>query len=132
MRLNTRLGALLASTAMVTAGLVTSQTSAAAPGDDEGPAPDVTITVDPSYANPDFQGWGTSLVWFANATGDYPDEIREALYERVFGDDGLRLIIARYNVGGGNAPDVTDYLRAGGAVEGWWAAPEGTTRDDKD
>lgn len=134
MRVNkgTRVGALLASTAMVTAGFVTSQTSAAAPGDDVGSAPDVTITVDPSYANPDFEGWGTSLIWFANATGDYPDEVREALYELVFGQEGLRLNIARYNVGGGNAPDVTDYLRAGGAVEGWWQAPEGTTRADKD
>ncbi|MGK5498080.1 RICIN domain-containing protein [Streptomyces sp. URMC 125] len=90
----------------------------------------VTVTPDPSYAHREFEGWGTSLVWFANATGDYPDEIRERLADLVFGDDGLALNIARYNVGGGNAPDVRDYLRAGGAVEGWWRAPEGTTRED--
>lgn len=42
------------------------------------------------------------------------------------------LNIARYNIGGGNAPDVKDYLRAGGAVEGWWKAPAGTTREDTD
>ncbi|MDF2807873.1 MAG: hypothetical protein K0S43_2819, partial [Cellulosimicrobium sp.] len=95
----------------------------------------VTVTPDPSYAGEPFEGWGTSLVWFANATGGYPDEIRDRLADMVFGvfgDEGLNLNIARYNVGGGNAPDVPDYLRAGGAVDGWWKAPEGTTRTDVD
>jgi len=92
----------------------------------------VTVRPDPTYQGDPFEGWGTSLVWFANATGDYPDEIREQLAEMVFGEDGLNLNIARYNIGGGNAPDVPDYLRLGGAVEGWWRAPEGTTRTDTD
>ncbi|MFJ1646308.1 RICIN domain-containing protein [Streptomyces sp. NPDC088258] len=92
----------------------------------------VTVRPDPSYRGDAFEGWGTSLVWFANATGGYPAEIRERLAELVFGDEGLALNIARYNIGGGNAPDVEDYLRAGGAVEGWWQAPEGTTREDRD
>ncbi|MEK8226938.1 glycoside hydrolase [Oerskovia sp. M15] len=85
----------------------------------------MTVRPAPSYAGKDFEGWGTSLVWFANATGDYPDEIRDRLADMVFGDEGLNLNIARYNVGGGHAPDVQDYLRAGGAVEGWWNAPRG-------
>ncbi|WP_327320045.1 glycoside hydrolase [Streptomyces sp. NBC_01235] len=92
----------------------------------------VTVTPDPSYKQQKFEGWGTSLVWFANATGDYPPAIREKLAGLLFGDDGLALNIARYNIGGGNAPDVKDYLRAGGAVEGWWKAPAGTTREDTD
>ncbi|MFC8670092.1 glycoside hydrolase, partial [Streptomyces sp. NPDC057199] len=92
----------------------------------------VTVRPDPSYEQEKFEGWGTSLVWFANATGDYPKEIREKLAKLLFGDDGLALNIARYNIGGGNAPDVEDYLRAGGAVEGWWKAPAGTTREDTD
>ena len=95
-------------------------------------APEVTVRPDPSYAGEPFEGWGTSLVWFANATGGYPDEIKNELADMVFGDDGLNLNIARYNIGGGNAPDVPDYLRAGGAVDGWWQAPEGTTREDVD
>lgn len=87
----------------------------------------VTITPNPWYASEPFEGWGTSLVWFANATGAYPEELREELYQTVFGEDGLRLNIARYNIGGGNASDVEDYLRPGGAVEGWWAPDaEGT------
>ncbi|MEU9593308.1 glycoside hydrolase [Streptomyces sp. NPDC048193] len=93
-------------------------------------AASVTVRPDPSYQQEEFEGWGTSLVWFANATGDYPPEIREKLARLLFDDDGLGLNIARYNIGGGNAPDVEDYLRAGGAVEGWWKAPAGTTRED--
>jgi O-glycosyl hydrolase len=87
----------------------------------------LTITPQPWAAAEAFEGWGTSLVWFANATGDYPEALREELYQLVFGEDGLDLNIARYNVGGGNASDVVDYLRPGGAVEGWWAAdPDGS------
>ncbi|WP_166844005.1 RICIN domain-containing protein [Isoptericola sp. BMS4] len=118
--------------ALLAVGLVPATASpqaVAAEADDGGT---VTVRPDPSYAGEPFEGWGTSLVWFANATGDYPDEIRNRLADMVFGDEGLNLNIARYNVGGGNAPDVPDYLRAGGAVDGWWKAPEGTTRDDVD
>lgn len=80
----------------------------------------VTITPNPSYAAEPFEGWGTSLVWFANATGGYPEDVRQDLFDKVFGEDGLNLNIARYNIGGGNATDVPSYLRPGGAVEGWW------------
>ncbi|XBH22360.1 glycoside hydrolase [Jonesiaceae bacterium BS-20] len=80
----------------------------------------ITITPNPGYQGAAFEGWGTSLVWFANATGGYPENIRQDLFDKVFGEDGLRLNIARYNIGGGNASDVPGYLRPGGAVEGWW------------
>ena len=33
----------------------------------------VTVRIDPSYQQQEFEGWGTSLVWFANATGNYPE-----------------------------------------------------------
>ncbi|WP_258724924.1 RICIN domain-containing protein [Cellulomonas sp. NS3] len=125
--------------AAVVAGLTgTAPAAAAPPAAAPAPAapapgtPGVTVRPDPTYQGAPFEGWGTSLVWFANATGDYPDEVRDALADLVFGDEGLNLNIARYNIGGGNAPDVPDYLRPGGAVEGWWAAPEGTTRTDTD
>jgi O-glycosyl hydrolase len=80
----------------------------------------LTVAPNPWHASEPFEGWGTSLVWFANATGGYPEQIRDDLYDLVFGPDGMNLNIARYNVGGGNASDVVDYLRPGGAVEGWW------------
>ncbi|GAB4000837.1 hypothetical protein GCM10029992_34200 [Glycomyces albus] len=100
---------------------------------EETAAPGVTITPDPSYQHPEFEGWGTSLVWMANATGGYPDEIREQLAEMVFGDEGLNLNIARYNIGGGNAPNIdSEYMKDGANMPYFWAAPEGTTHEDKD
>ncbi|SHE24422.1 glycoside hydrolase [Actinomyces glycerinitolerans] len=90
----------------------------------------VTVTINPSYQSDAFEGWGTSLVWFANATGDYPQEVREQLRDAVFGEEGLNLNIARYNIGGGNATDVPDYLRPGGAVEGWWNPDLHATDDE--
>ncbi|HEX2145885.1 MAG TPA: glycoside hydrolase [Glycomyces sp.] len=108
--------------------------SAGTAGAQEPAANAVAVTLDPSYQQPEFEGWGTSLVWFANATGGYPDEIRDQLADMVFGEDGLNLNIARYNIGGGNAPNIdNEYLRGGAsAVPGYWAAPEGTTHEDKD
>jgi O-glycosyl hydrolase len=121
----------------LTAAGLTALATAAALVSVPGPAqaadiPSVTVRLDPSYQQQPFEGWGTSLAWFANVTGGYPPEIREKLASLLFGDDGLGLNIARYNIGGGNAPDVKDYLRAGGAVQGWWKAPDGTTRADTD
>jgi len=80
----------------------------------------VRITPNPASQSSAFEGWGTSLAWFAEATGGYPDAVRNDLYEKVFGTDGLNLNVARYNIGGGNATDVPPYLRPGGAVPGWW------------
>ncbi|MDC2950728.1 glycoside hydrolase [Streptomyces heilongjiangensis] len=108
---------------------------AAPPAVADAPAPvarsGVTVRVDPSYRQQEFEGWGTSLVWFANATGRYPEPIRRRLVDMLFDDDGLALNIARYNIGGGNAPDVRkDYMKTGATMEGFWKAPEGTTRQD--
>ncbi|WP_369030100.1 glycoside hydrolase [Streptomyces adonidis] len=114
------------------AGLVVAPSAA---GADAGPAAQsaVTVRIDPSYQQQEFEGWGTSLVWFANATGGYPEPVRRQLVDMLFGDDGLALNIARYNIGGGNAPDVrTDYMKAGATMDGFWKAPEGTTQKDKD
>ncbi|MCD7441029.1 RICIN domain-containing protein [Streptomyces lincolnensis] len=114
------------------AGLVTGPAPTAAAA--EAPPPgSVTVRVDPSYQQQEFEGWGTSLVWFANATGGYPEPIRRQLVDMLFGEDGLALNIARYNIGGGNAPDVRkDYMKAGATMDGFWKAPEGTTRADMD
>ncbi|MCK2244971.1 MULTISPECIES: RICIN domain-containing protein [unclassified Crossiella] len=119
----TRLIRVLAVSALAFAAVVTPAAAA---------APSTTVRPDPTYQQQPFQGWGTSLIWFANATGGYPAEIRDRLAELLFGEQGLRLNMARYNIGGGNAPDVPPYLRPGAAVPGWWRAPAGTTREDTD
>ncbi|KAI8809775.1 secreted protein [Cladochytrium replicatum] len=92
----------------------------------------ITVTIDPSYQHPAFEGWGTSLAWLAVVTGAYPDSIRSQLVSMLYGPNGLNLNIARYNIGGGNAPTVKDYLRPGGAVPGWWKAPQAYGPNDKD
>ncbi|PNI07592.1 hypothetical protein CXX84_16160 [Arthrobacter sp. AFG7.2] len=108
--------AALAAAVTAAAGLVLLPATPAAAAE----ATPVSITPNPASRGEAFQGWGTSLVWFANATAGYSPELREELYQKVFGEDGLNLNIARYNVGGGNASDVRDYLNDGSAVEGWW------------
>ncbi|MET9630364.1 glycoside hydrolase [Lentzea sp. NPDC006480] len=120
---------LLLALVLVVAGLTTARTASADPPPHNG----VTVRVDPSYRQPEFEGWGTSLVWMANVTGGYPDPIRRRLVDMLFGEDGLRLNIARYNIGGGNAPDVRkDYMKVGATMEGFWKAPPGTTHADVD
>lgn len=109
---------------LVGASLILGGVAAPATINAEDPGVPITIRIDPSYQQPEFQGWGTSLVWFANVTGGYPDEIRDTLVDMLFGAEGLDLNIARYNVGGGNAPGVrTDYMKVGATMEGFWRAP---------
>ncbi|TDK58631.1 hypothetical protein E2K98_22540 [Bacillus salipaludis] len=84
---------------------------------------DETIQLDPSYQNQPFQGWGTALVWFANITGGWPDEVKNKLADDLFGEKGLNFTIARYNIGGGDSPETVPYMRKGGAVPGYWNRP---------
>ncbi|CAM5783103.1 hypothetical protein CPER28S_01136 [Cellulomonas persica] len=115
---------------LVAAGAGAATVGAAAPAPAATPsAAQHTITPNPAYAGDPFEGWGNSLVWFANATGDYPDELREELFDLVFGEDGLNMNVARYNIGGGRASDVGDYFRQGAAVDGYWAHDSSTDPD---
>jgi len=60
-----------------------------------------------------WQGWGTSLCWWANAVGGWTMEgvsgkqKREEIMELTFSESGLGLNIVRYNAGGGDDPDHT-------------------------
>lgn len=49
----------------------------------------------------EFEGWGTSLCWWANRLG-YSETLTNQAADLFFGDDGLDLNIGRYNVGGGD------------------------------
>ncbi len=144
-------GAALVAASVLVAGLGLAAPTASA-------ASAVTITPNPWAADTLFEGWGTSLAWFANATGDYGEpgsivhssgnaeadkkalqygkKLKNELYDAIFGKDGLRLNMARYNVGGGNASDVAygyPFMRQGAAVPGYWkddAKATGTYKDD--
>jgi O-glycosyl hydrolase len=74
-----------------------------------------------------FEGWGTSLAWWANVVGGYPNTNRNDYVGRVFDPTyGLGLNVVRYNIGGGEnpkylAPNFT-YLQYRAQVPGFLAS----------
>ena len=68
--------------------------------------------------NGNFEGWGTSLCWWAHRIG-YSPELTEQSAELFFGENGLNLNIMRYNIGGGDAPSHNHIKRTDSAVPGW-------------
>ena len=81
------------------------------------------VRLDPSNASPfnngEFEGWGTSLCWWANRVG-YSTELTKATADAFFSEDGLSLDIARYNIGGGDDPDHDHITRSDSEVPGVW------------
>ena len=61
-----------------------------------------TTSVDPSVQYQSWEGFGTSLAWWAHIVGAYPEPLRTSLVKKVIGDLGLNVL--RYNIGGGEAP----------------------------
>ncbi len=87
------------------------------------------ISADTNQTSQPFEGWGTSLAWWANGIGDMTmtgktgKEVREELMQLIFGDEGLRFNIVRYNVGGGDHPD-HDHLNPFWDVPGYKASKD--------
>jgi len=77
-----------------------------------GPRPPVTaapgaklVKVDPSLRQQKFEGWGTSLCWWARNVGGWAPEKRNALVDLVADPvNGLGYNVFRYNIGGGENP----------------------------
>lgn len=65
-----------------------------------------------------FEGWGTSLCWWANRLG-YSDKLAQDTADLFYGEDGLRMNIMRYNIGGGDSPEHNHITRTDSAVPGW-------------
>lgn len=96
------------------------------------------VTVDPSVQYQEFEGWGTSLGWWANMVGDWDmtdatDEEgrskREVLSELLFDKEkGLGINIVRYNIGGGDNPDKGEHpehlTRIEGDIPGYKASAD--------
>lgn len=80
------------------------------------------IRLDPSEASPfnngEFQGWGTSLCWWANRIG-YSEELTQQAADAFFSDEGLGLDIARYNLGGGDDPTHNHITRSDSKIPGY-------------
>ncbi len=55
------------------------------------------------------QGFGASMAWTFQRMGEEgTDEVKEQAIEMLYGDSGLRLNIARFNIGGGSADSNLD------------------------
>ncbi len=83
-------------------------------------ATSVVVSPDNTYAINDgvFQGWGTSLCWWANRVG-YSDSLAQQAADIFFGDDGLRLNIMRFNIGGGDNPQHNHITRTDSNMPGY-------------
>ena len=69
--------------------------------------PTVTATVDPNFVLvTNFEGWGTSLCWWANVVGGYSN--RNDYASLAF--TTLKLNIVRYNIGGGENPVIANTM----------------------
>ena len=77
-------------------------------------SPDNTFTIN----NGEFEGWGTSLCWWANRLG-YSDSLAQQAADVFYGDEGLRLNIARFNIGGGDDPSHNHITRTDSNMPGY-------------
>lgn len=91
----------------------------------------VTISPDDRYAVNDgiFEGWGTSLCWWANRLG-YSDSLAQQAADAFYGEDGLRLNIARFNIGGGDDPSHTHITRTDSNMPGYTKIVNGMAEYD--
>ena len=69
-----------------------------------------------------FEGWGTSLCWWANHVGGWSAASRDAVVDAVVDPtNGLGFNIFRYNIGGGENPS-HDHMRQYGEMPGFQAS----------
>lgn len=67
------------------------------------------ITVDLSDEQQTVQGFGASMAWTFQRMGEEgTDEVKRQAIEMLYGDSGLKLNIARFNIGGGSADSNLD------------------------
>ena len=70
-----------------------------------------------------FEGWGTSLCWWANRLGYSHTLAKQAARAFCDPDRGLGLNILRYNIGGGDDPEHSHITRTDSMVPGYWKNP---------
>lgn len=77
------------------------------------------VRINPHIHLQRFEGWGTSLAWWAHVVGGFPATIRRRYLEKIFDPvHGLGLTVARYNIGGGENPKFS-FLSYRAAVPGF-------------
>ena len=90
----------------------------------------VMFSIDAAKGSPfnggKFEGWGTSLCWFANRIG-YSDTLAQKAAELLYNaETGLGMNIARYNIGGGDDPTHHHITRTDSMMPGFWRLDEET------
>lgn len=65
-----------------------------------------------------FEGWGTSLCWWAHRVG-FSEKLTKESARLFFSDEGLNLNIMRYNIGGGDDPTHSHIKRTDSEIPGW-------------
>ena len=71
-----------------------------------------------------FEGWGTSLCWWANRVG-FSEKLTKDSARLFFSkEEGLGLNIMRYNIGGGDDPTHSHITRTDSEMPGWWKYDE--------
>ncbi len=75
-----------------------------------------------------FEGWGTSLCWWANRVG-FSEKLTKDSARLFFSkEEGLGLNIMRYNIGGGDDPTHNHIKRTDSEMPGWWKYDEETKK----
>lgn len=98
------------------------------------PLPTKTVAVDPFQNQGKWQGWGSSLAWWARAIGGTAnaDDYADLIYTTNSNHDypGLGLNIVRYNVGGGGMNQPSENkgpkLQWQMDIHGYWINPSST------
>lgn len=65
-----------------------------------------------------FEGWGTSLCWWAHRVG-FSQKLTNESARLFFSEEGLNLNIMRYNIGGGDDPEHNHITRTDSEIPGW-------------
>ena len=91
---------------------------------------DPVVTVDPTIQYGAWEGWGTSLAWWAKVVGGFPEPARSDYMTKAFDPvKGLGLNVVRYNIGGGENPlyqaPNKETLSFRAAVPGYRSTPGG-------
>ena len=61
----------------------------------------INVIIDPEIKNQTFEGWGSSLCWWAVLAGKWSEPNRNRLIDAIVNPDtGLGYNIFRYNIGG--------------------------------
>jgi len=79
-----------------------------------------TAAIDPHLVLVDnFEGWGTSLCWWANVAGGYTNRATYA----ALAFSQLKLNIVRYNIGGGENPGIANTMEYRARIPGFEPSP---------